>query len=248
MFGKHPKNPPGCKLLGPFALIVQASMGVLAVLTLVVKRQYEVPRRPWWVWFFDVSKQLCGAAGLHFLNLFLSILTSSRTDVPDTSDNPCDYYFLNVLMDTTVGVPVLWGFLVLVTNIAEKQFKVTEIESGVYGHPPQWRAFWKQAGVYVLAMILMKIVLATSFIIFPWLDYIGAFLLKWTDNNPDLQVAFVMLIFPLFMNALQYYLIDNIIESNSFRQDYHNVPNIGEENAPERIPQQLAQSSYHTFK
>jgi hypothetical protein len=40
----------GCRLLGPFALFVQALMGVVVVGSLVYKRTREKPRRPWRVW------------------------------------------------------------------------------------------------------------------------------------------------------------------------------------------------------
>ena len=40
-----------CQLLGPFAIIVQMSLGVLALLALLLKRQREHPRRPFQVWY-----------------------------------------------------------------------------------------------------------------------------------------------------------------------------------------------------
>jgi hypothetical protein len=39
-----------CRLLGPTALIVQALMGVMILLSLVYKRQREKPRRKWKIW------------------------------------------------------------------------------------------------------------------------------------------------------------------------------------------------------
>lgn len=54
-----------CKLLGPFALFIQAIMGVVVVGSLVLKRQREKPKRPWKIWYVedgvleqpDISKQ-----------------------------------------------------------------------------------------------------------------------------------------------------------------------------------------------
>ena len=40
-----------CQLLGPFAIIVQMSLAVLALLALLLKRQRERPRRPFQVWY-----------------------------------------------------------------------------------------------------------------------------------------------------------------------------------------------------
>ncbi|CAN6663422.1 hypothetical protein TRVA0_035S00364 [Trichomonascus vanleenenianus] len=211
-----------CQLLGPFALLVQSLMGVIAILSLVVKRNREYPQRPWKIWLFDVMKQVFGAAGLHFLNVLASILFSESGE-PDLDRNPCTWYFLNVLVDTTIGVPVLWFFLFIVHTVAYR-LNVREIVSGQYGHPPRWRAFFKQAVLYLIALILMKIMLYAFFWWMPFVDELGQFLISWTDFSPVLQVTFVMMLFPLVMNTLQYYLVDSIIQS----PEYHHSKSIQE--------------------
>lgn len=218
---RHPPPPndepgPKCQLLGPLALVIQASMGALAISSLVIKRSYETPPRPWWIWFFDVSKQVFGALGLHLINLLLSI-TSSQSDEPDVNDNPCTWYFLNLLLDTTLGVPLLWFFLYII-HMTAFRVGITGIISGQYGSPPRWSAFAKQAGLYLLGMVCMKSVLYSIEQMFPWLDNIGEFLLSWTNKNAELQVVFVMLIFPVVMNTVQYYLIDTIIQSPEYHK------------------------------
>jgi hypothetical protein len=183
-----------CQLLGPFALIVQVSMGLLAVLSLVIKRNREHPRRPWWIWFFDVSKQVIGAAGLHFLNLLASIIFSNSEE-PGMDDNPCNWYFLNILLDTTIGIPTLWFFLYLV-HTACFRMGLKGIVSGQYGHPPQWTAFFKQVALYMMALVGMKIVLYLFVWWTPFMDDLGAFLISWTRFDPRVQVGFVMMVFP----------------------------------------------------
>lgn len=203
-----------CELFGPLALVIQGTMGAFAIMTLVIKRSKESPQRPLWVWFFDVSKQVFGSLGLHVINLALSNL-QSHSDEPDQDNNPCTWYFLNLLLDTTLGVPILWFFLYII-HMTAFRIGVTEIISGQYGDPPRWSAFIKQAGLYLVAMICMKSVLYSVTEMVPWLDSIGAFLLSWTNWSPELQVVFVILIFPLIMNTLQYYLIDTIIQSPEY--------------------------------
>jgi hypothetical protein len=67
-----------CELLGPVGLVVQGCMGLLVVLSLVIKRQYEgdakkgIPKRRWKVWSMDVGKQLFGQGFVHFLNVWVS--------------------------------------------------------------------------------------------------------------------------------------------------------------------------------
>ncbi len=95
-----------CRLLGPFALIIQASLGALALLSLVYKRWRERPQRPLKVWAFDASKQVVGSMLLHVANLLMSMLSSGKFSVtPTTTDdyqaNPCSFYLLNLAIDVS---------------------------------------------------------------------------------------------------------------------------------------------------
>jgi len=104
-----------CQLLGPFALLVQGALGVVALLALVWKRYRESPKRPWKIWFFDVSKQVIGSILLHGLNLAMSMV-SSPVDVVNAvvesaakaeegpggrKPNPCSFYLLNLGIDVS---------------------------------------------------------------------------------------------------------------------------------------------------
>jgi STIMATE family len=58
----------------------------------------------------------------------------------------------------------------------------------------------------------MKVCVLIIFLVFPWISKIGDWALSWTEGNEKLQIAFVMMIFPLIMNAMQYYIIDSFIK------------------------------------
>jgi hypothetical protein len=111
-----------CHLLGSFALIVQGALGAVALLSLVVKRWREESKRPWKIWFFDVSKQVVGSMLTHILNLAMSMLGSvelihaaknaaskanaadaegSNTQGERTTPNPCSFYLLNLAIDVS---------------------------------------------------------------------------------------------------------------------------------------------------
>lgn len=107
-----------CHLLGPYALIVQGALGLLAVSSLAFKRWRESPRRPLKIWFFDVSKQVFGSVLLHLANILMSMLSSGKFDVAastkatpqyagqdDKGDmpNPCSFYLLNLAIDVRVA-------------------------------------------------------------------------------------------------------------------------------------------------
>ncbi|KAL7950764.1 vacuolar membrane domain-containing protein [Trichoderma barbatum] len=218
-----------CQLLGPFALLVQAALGGLAMLSLVYKRWREYPRRPVKVWFFDVSKQVFGSVLVHMSNIFMSMLTSGRFSIKveptvverlvargdDYVPNPCSFYLLNLAIDTTVGIPILIVLLRVFTALATfTPFgkPAESIKSGYYGNPPN--AWWwlKQSFIYFAGLFGMKVCVLIIFIMMPWISQVGDWALRWTEGNEKLQVAFVMMIFPLIMNALQYYIIDSFIK------------------------------------
>ncbi|KAL8738753.1 MAG: hypothetical protein Q9181_000508 [Wetmoreana brouardii] len=59
----------------------------------------------------------------------------------------------------------------------------------------------------------MKACVFAIFQLCPWLVRVGDWALRWTEGNETVQVFFVMLFFPLIMNALQYYIIDGFIKN-----------------------------------
>ncbi|KOS18954.1 Vacuolar membrane protein [Escovopsis weberi] len=196
-----------CELLGPFALVVQAALGALALLSLVFKRWRERPQRPVKVWFFDASKQVFGSVLVHMSNIFMSMLTSGRFSINAVIQergedpyvpNPCSFYLLNLAIDP-----------------------LDSIQSGYYGHPP--RSWWwlKQSFIYFSSLFGMKICVLIIFIMMPWISRVGDWALRWTEGDEKLQVAFVMMIFPLIMNAIQYYIIDSFIKKPVHVHGHH---------------------------
>ncbi|PHH61545.1 hypothetical protein CDD81_282 [Ophiocordyceps australis] len=218
-----------CRLLGPFALLVQLALGGLALLSLVYKRWRERPQRPVKIWFFDVSKQVFGSVLVHIANVFMSMLTSGRFSVSLDSavpvvaarsddsyqPNPCSFYLLNLAIDTTLGIPILIVLLRVMTALVALTplGKPTEsIQSGNYGSPPNVWWWLKQSVIYFCGLFGMKICVLIIFLVMPWISMVGDWALGWTEGNERLQIAFVMMIFPLVMNALQYYIIDSFIK------------------------------------
>ena len=58
----------------------------------------------------------------------------------------------------------------------------------------------------------MKLVVLIMFYSFPWLSHVGDWALRWTEGNERVQIIFVMMVFPVIMNAMQYYIIDSFIK------------------------------------
>jgi hypothetical protein len=119
---------------------------------------------------------------------------------------------------TTLGIPILIFLLRLVTALVSYTplgRPAESIQSGNYGRPPN--AWWwlKQSILYFCGLLGMKICVLVIFITMPWISRIGDWALRWTDGNEQLQIIFVMMLFPLIMNALQYYIIDSFIKDQT---------------------------------
>ncbi|KIN04593.1 hypothetical protein OIDMADRAFT_191760 [Oidiodendron maius Zn] len=242
-----------CRLLGPFAIFVQGALGLLAMMSLVYKRYRERPQRPLKIWFFDASKQVWGSVLVHIANLLMSMLSSGQFSIKVSpvsvearavaelvgrmvdatgkyQPNPCSFYLLNLAIDTTVGIPILIFLLRIFTAL----FLLTpfgsppeSITSGNYGTPPNTWWWLKQVIIYFMGLMGMKFCVLIIFLVAPWISRVGDWALRWTEGNEALQVVFVMLVFPVIMNATQYYIIDSFIKKQATEHEL--IPDDNEE-------------------
>lgn len=222
--GKHKKPDQKCELVGTFSLITQAALGLLCLLLLIIKRNYEYPiRRTWKVWSFDVLKQLVGAFGVHVFNVFLLILKSQDDALhlladDDVDDDPCDWYFLSIVLDCTIGVYILYLVFSWLNQFCKKTLGITEIDSGEYGDPPKYRAYFKQLTIYFLALMITKLLVFAIVELFQdqllWITH--NIILLWLNEYPEeVEIFMVMFVIPVVMNCLQLVLIDNIIQNQA---------------------------------
>ncbi|KIV93173.1 hypothetical protein PV10_04410 [Exophiala mesophila] len=231
------ENNGECKLLGSFAIFVQGALGALALLTLVYKRWKERPQRPLKVWAFDASKQVVGSVLLHLANVVMAMFsagqisdslakTAASVAGVSTEDkyqpNPCSWYLLNLAIDTTLGIPILIVILKVLTvgaSYTPLARPKESIESGNYSTPPKATWWMKQCLIYFLGLMGMKSCVFVIFQLCPWLGRVGDWALGWTEGNEAVQIAFVMFIFPLIMNGMQYYIIDIFIKRKDTSED-----------------------------
>ena len=129
--------------------------------------------------------------------------------------NPCSFYLLNLGIDTTIGIPIL----ILILKVLSVGASYTalanppeSIKSGHYGDPPRATWWLKQSIIYFFGLMGMKTCVFFIFQLLPWIGIVGDWALKWTEGNEAVQIAFVMFIFPLIMNGMQYYIIDIFIK------------------------------------
>lgn len=80
----------------------------------------------------------------------------------------------------------------------------------------------------------MKICVLVIFLLAPWISRVGDWALRWTEGDEVLQVIFVMLVFPVIMNATQYYIIDSFIKNQ--KPELELIPDEDEDNDGEGEP------------
>ncbi|KAJ3288087.1 hypothetical protein HK104_008344 [Borealophlyctis nickersoniae] len=204
-------------LLG-FAVTVQVLLATIALSSLIIKRHREYPRRPLIVWGFDTSKQALAAVCVHFVNVFIAALRGKESE---REDNPCVWYFLNILLDTTVGVYILYLALKGLHWVVD-YYQIPDMKSGEYGHPPRVSAWIRQFLLFIVAWSFVKSTVIFALDTFPILTTLASILLTPLEKSGDarLEVIVVMLIFPLIMNIIQAWLIDTVIKGKGGAGEY----------------------------
>jgi hypothetical protein len=97
------------------------------------------------------------------------------------------------------------------------------IRSGNYGHPPRATWWLKQSFIYFLGLLGMKLCVFFIFQLLPWIAWVGDWALRWTEGSEALQILFVMFIFPLIMNAMQYWIVDGFIKDPAGNESHYEV-------------------------
>lgn len=153
---------------------------------------------------------------LHLANIFMSMFSAGQFDIARKYNaNPCSYYLLNLGIDTTFGIPILMLILRILNYFASYTPLADppeSIESGNYGNPPRATWWFKQSMIYFVGLLGMKICVLFIIQLVPFIVQVGDWALRWTEGNMVVQIIFVMLLFPVTMNAIQYYIIDALIK------------------------------------
>jgi hypothetical protein len=215
-----------CVLLqGAFAILLQAFIGIGALCSLVYKRYFvEVePRRPFQIWVMDVTKQIVQSMFVHFGNIGLAIMISDWALSEEKSHDECAFYFISFALDTFIGVAIIWAVLRGSSYLAVQYDLPPLKHHGYYGEPPQVDWYMIQLGVFILATVISKCILATyMFFMSNWLDTFGDSLFGPIQGDPDAELLLVMVICPFFMSVIQYWVVDTFLmdKANASRNSY----------------------------
>ncbi|XP_013775303.1 store-operated calcium entry regulator STIMATE-like isoform X1 [Limulus polyphemus] len=188
-------------LTDSFGWFVQGVLAGLAFTCLILKRFCEptVHRRPWIIWFYDTSKQGLGALVIHFANVFLAEFFHG---------DPCTWYIVSFLLDSSIGLFIIFVGIRLTQHIARKK-GWNNIVFGEYGYPPKINAWLAQCGLYVVIVVVEKL-LITLLIQLRFWKSVRAFIMS-PITNAKVEVAIVVLIIPFIINVIMFWVTDNFL-------------------------------------
>lgn len=202
-----------CRLFGAFGWSVQALLGVLCFCSLFVKRYREYPKRNWLVFSMDATKQAISTAFAHAMNVLIAVLLSEKD-----AENPCVWYFINIMIDCTLGVLIAFILLKSITTFALKR-GYERFRTGEYyliSNRPDLKAWAIQLFVWCFVVMVSKWTLVGVIILIrSMLSAMGEYFLSPLAVYPELELVVVMVVVPCFLNVIQFWVQDNFLKGSS---------------------------------
>ena len=211
-----------CTLLpGIFGALVQGALFLGVCATLLWKKLFDEPPRSWPCFLADGSKQIVGAGWIHALNILSAMKLRSHLEAGDE----CAWYWINVVVDCTAGVFIEYLSLEVYLSILSAclhQAAAEEFRGGHYHERDvsgdlvfHWKRYFKQLGLWLLVVSQMKLCVVTLTLVFHgrMLEAAEFVLDLFVDERSELLMVTVFT--PFFMNALQFWVVDNFLKRNS---------------------------------
>lgn len=209
-----------CVLLpGLLGVALQGLLFLGVCVALLWKKTFDAPPRSWAVFLADSSKQFVGAGWLHALNMLCSWGLERHVRRGDA----CDWYFVNVVVDCTLGVALeytlmrAWSGLISWLGTPELS---AALESGNYYEPVgygedarfQLMSYAKQLALWLFIVTQMK-VLVVLLLLGAQRGFLqAADVVLGSIPNGEAKLVTVMVAVPFVMNVLQVCLVDAFLK------------------------------------
>ena len=208
-----------CQLIDDaFSILIQCLLGFFALFSLCVKRITERPKRNFKVFVYDVSKQVVGSLYAHGLNILVAINVTSLNKNSEYNDQ-CMWYFVNFMVDVMLGLVLSWLLITLVNNTVRKMGLLTLV-SGEYNIDNKGclnRQYLFQLLIWICIITVTKIILFFAILI-PFSDGLGKMgtaILKPVSNHDETELIVVMILVPLSLNILQFWIQDTFLKAET---------------------------------
>lgn len=148
------------------------------------------------------------------MNMMASLVLSQREE-----GNPCMWYFITLIMDTTFGVIFAYTLLKIIEKVSRDNGWSKAI-SGNYSEDTDEEidlgAWSLQLMIWVSIVAFVKWLLLIAIIYFHlFFTEIGKRMLEPFADDPRLELVFVMIIVPTVMNILQFWVQDNFLKQKN---------------------------------
>tara|TARA_B100001057_G_scaffold491436_1_gene581675 strand:+ start:198 stop:938 length:741 start_codon:yes stop_codon:yes gene_type:complete len=229
-----------CQLLNNLlSYFIQLFLGIVAISSLIFKRHIENPKRPWTIWACDVSKQLVGGFCVHCTNILVSELLKGEGD-------ECAWYFINFFIDCTFGVCIVYLVHDGICYFAKKEWKDDTVLShiGTYGNPPQLKIWFIQISVYLFALLINKIIVASLLYVLKkqMIDF-GNWLFEPLQSHPNTELVVVMILCPWLLTTFQFWVFDHLLKEKNNESEI----NLINEDITESLTESLTDSTKNSF-
>ena len=203
--------PESCQVVGgDFANLVQLGLAVAAAGTLFYKRHFELPQRPWLIWFFDTSKQ--GGIGFlqHIVGLLFGVTLGGRGEA-----SACAWYLLGFIISMVTSLLWLWTAMTIYMKLVSR-YNIRLLRSGEYGVPPRFAPWFAQCAVLSIIVMIERVVtfqlLATP-AVFSRCDQLAAWMESPMLDRPRLNLLVSMVLAPMVLNSVFFWICDNLLSA-----------------------------------
>jgi hypothetical protein len=146
------------------------------------------------------------------MNLFIALFLSTDTNTDKKTDE-CMWYFINLLVDSTLGTFIIYAMMKIIDRQAKEQ-KIGDLKSGLYYEKyvkdGKTRFRWKPKMYFLQLFIWTSIVTLTKVCLLAFtklfsffLERVGTFIMKPFIVNDKLELIIVLVVFPFILNSLQ---------------------------------------------
>lgn len=221
-----------CSLIdGWYSILIQLILGSVSFGSLWLKRYLESePKREYIIFLFDISKQVIGLFVAHGINIYMA-QTLSKQNAKNGKNDECAWYFVNFCVDVLIGIPLNYIGIYLLRKHSYK-CQDTSWQSGHYEELEEnhqqfegktncektinifkIKSYWKQLFAWITIILIVKLIIFGC-LLKPFgsqLFYVGESVLSPVSNNTNVELAVVMIIVPLCLNMIQYWIQDNFL-------------------------------------
>lgn len=213
-----PTSVQQCEVLsGGTAQAMQVVLFFCSCAALALKYRRESGDRTLTEFLMDSSKQLIGAGWIHVMNLSFAKGLEAHFEAGDE----CTWYWLNIVLDCTLGVAVEYVILLFLTTFIRKNapaqagdFDTGDYKSGDGAVDPV--KYVKQVGLWLLVVSLMKACMAMIMTLgHDPLTSAAQAVLQPVASSATMKLFVVMILSPVFFNVFQFWMVDNFIKKKA---------------------------------